>query len=177
MLALVFDTETTGLIESRSLALGKQPEIIELCAMLVDLRSAEVVAEVDSLLKPNGTISEEITKITGIRPEMVESSPKFVEILPRFRELLARADVVVAHNLTFDVDMVEVECERLQEAITWPRKVCTVEQTVHLRGYRLSLGALHEELLGAPFGGAHRARVDVEALVRCCVELAKRDEI
>jgi hypothetical protein len=25
------------------------------------------------------------------------------------------------------------------------------------------------------FEGAHRARVDVEALVRCCVELVKRD--
>jgi hypothetical protein len=76
------------------------------------------------------------------------------------------------------MEMVDIEFERLGRKAPWPpRKVCTVEATVHLLGYRLSLQNLHKHLFGENFDEAHRAKVDVEALVRCCVELRKREVI
>ena len=63
-----------------------------------------------------------------------------------------------------------IECE-------WPRLCCTVENTEWLHGHRLSLSALHEELFGEPFSGAHRARTDVAALTRCYLELVKRGDL
>jgi len=50
-----------------------------------------------------------------------------------------------------------------------------VEQTQHLKGHRLSLGDLHDLLLGERFSGAHRARADVMALARCVSEMIRRD--
>jgi len=40
---------------------------------------------------------------------------------------------------------------------------------------RMTLSALHEFLLGEPIVGAHRARQDVQALMRCCAQLLHRD--
>jgi hypothetical protein len=33
------------------------------------------------------------------------------------------------------------------------------------------MSALHQHLFGEPFEGAHRAKQDTLALLRCCVEL------
>jgi hypothetical protein len=73
--------------------------------------------------------------------------------------------------------MVDIEAQRLGIELRWPRLVCTVEQTIALKGYRLSLENLHKELFGEPFEGAHRAKADVAALTRCCRELFKRGMI
>ena len=68
--------------------------------------------------------------------------------------------------------------ERLGRTVRWPEKLyCTVEQTIHLKGARLDLMSLHEELLGAKFDNAHKADADVGALTRCLVEMYKRDMI
>ena len=76
--------------------------------------------------------------------------------------------------MSFDQEMIDIEAERLGQILRWQRLVCTVEQTVHLRGHRLSLSLLHQHLFDEPFAGAHRAKVDVAALIRCSVELHKR---
>jgi hypothetical protein len=59
--------------------------------------------------------------------------------------------------------------------VKWPRRICTVEQTQHIKGFRLNLSGLHEFLFGEKFSGAHRAKVDVAALVRCSSEMFKRE--
>jgi hypothetical protein len=55
--------------------------------------------------------------------------------------------------------------------------ICTIEQSVHYTGYRMNLGDLHQHLLGEKFSGAHRAREDVEALLRVCVEMRLRGDL
>jgi DNA polymerase III alpha subunit (gram-positive type) len=84
---------------------------------------------------------------------------------------------VIAHNASFDQEAINIEANRLGRIIKWPTCRCSVEQTIHLKGKRLTLGALHEHLFGARFDDAHRARADVMALVRCCCELHKRGEL
>jgi hypothetical protein len=73
--------------------------------------------------------------------------------------------------------MIDLEAKRLNRVIKWPPLVCTVEQSIHYKGHRMNLGDLHEHLLGVRFSGAHRAKEDVDALVRCCVEMRKRGDL
>jgi hypothetical protein len=73
--------------------------------------------------------------------------------------------------------MVEIEMQRHGCDIIWPEKICTVEMTEHMDGFRLSLTALHEKLFGEAFKGSHRASADVHAMKRCYSELIKRGEI
>lgn len=178
MLAIVFDTETTDLISTTAKALDKQPHIIEFYGCLVDTDKGKVKAELDFLCNPGIPLTETITRITGIKDSDLKGKPSFKEYLPKVQALFKKADVMVAHNLSYDHAMVGFEAERLGAAIPWPaRRVCTVEATEHLKGFRLSLTALHELLFNEPFDGAHRAKVDVQALTRCYLELLKREEL
>lgn len=176
MRVLIFDTETTGLIENRTVKIDKLPEVIEFYGCVVDLETGEIERELDTLVSPKGPITDEITKITTIDAETVKGAPDFASVAPKIKELIQGSNIIIAHNLSFDIEMVDIEFDRLGDRIEWPgEKICTVEQTVHLKGFRLSLSALHEHLFGEAFAGAHRAKVDVMALVRVCVELYKRD--
>lgn len=176
MRALIFDTETSGLIENRTLRLDKQPEIIEFYGADVDLVNGKILDELDVLIKPARPIDDEITRITGLTAADLEGKPPFAQVSQSIRELIERAPLVIAHNLSFDQEMVDIEFERLgQTPIAWPRCLCTVEQTIHIKGFRMNLSGLHEYLFGEPFAGAHRAKVDVAALIRCCVELYGRE--
>ncbi len=74
--------------------------------------------------------------------------------------------------------MIDIEFERLKATkVAWPRVICTIEQTMHYIGRRMTLSVLHEHLFGEKFQGAHTAFGDVSALVRICVELHKRGDI
>jgi len=182
MKAFVFDTETTGLIRNRTLKLEKQPEIIEFYGCLTDLKTGKIKKELDTFLAPSKALSDipapgdrkTITEITGITNEMLKGAPTFKEKAKEIVTLIEKSPIVIAHNASFDKEMINIEAERLGITIMWPRIICTVEATIALKGFRLSLSALHEELFNEPFTGAHRAKVDVSALVRCCVELFQR---
>ena len=177
MRTLIFDTETTALIGNSLLADRHQPQIIEFFGHIVN-EEAEVVEELEFFCNPGKPLPEEVTRITGIKDEQVRNERPFDHYAGQVALLVQSADTVVAHNLSYDEAVVEAEFKRLVLTINWPDdRVCTVEQTEHLKGHRLSLSALHEELFGEPFTGAHRARVDVEALTRCYLELVRRGEI
>lgn len=175
---LVFDTETTGLVENMTTRLDHQPEVIEFCGMTIDPYTGKVYDIFDRLIKPIQPISEEITKMNGITNGMVKGASSFAFLAPTIRDLIERSDVVVAHNAAFDRDMVNLEFTRLgMTKIAWPHIICTIEATIHLTGYRLSLSALYEFLFKEKFEGAHRAKADVEALCRIVIELMKRGEL
>jgi DNA polymerase-3 subunit alpha len=182
-MAVIFDTETSGLVENRTLRLERQPYITEFYACDVDLATGVISREHDTLIKPVDAkgnqvkLEPKITKITGITDEMLADQQPFSYHAEKIRAFLERTDLVIAHNLSFDKDMVEIEFDRLEQKIVWPRGLCTVEQTVGMKGFRLSLSLLHQELFGEPFAGSHRAKADVAALTRCCVELRKREMI
>jgi DNA polymerase III epsilon subunit family exonuclease len=177
MKALLFDTETTGLVGSRQLKLDEQPEIIEFYGCLVDLKKGKIHQEYETLIKPKKEISAKITEITTITNEQLKDAPAFADVAEKILEQLEGAPLVIAHNVSFDKDMIDIEFERLERKVAWPRLLCTVEQTIHIKGHRLSLTKLHQLLFNEPFAGAHRAKEDVQALMRCCIELHKREMI
>ena len=77
MIAIIFDTETTGLLLPSSAPLEKQPRIIELGALKVDANG--VLDELNQLLDPEQTITAEITKITGITPDQRKALTAMVQ--------------------------------------------------------------------------------------------------
>lgn len=156
----------------------KQPEIIEFCGLTIDPNTGRTINILDQLIRPTIPITEEITKMNNINNEMVRNAPTFKFLASDIRDLIERSDCVVAHHASFDRDMIDLEFAKLgMTKIAWPRIICTIEATLHLKGYRLSLSALYEYLFGVKFEGAHRARADVDALARIVVELRKKGMI
>jgi len=175
---LAIDTETTGLSESRLRPEERQPYIIEFCGILTDLASGATIEEYTTFVRPPRLelMTEKIVDLTRITVEMVAASPSFIKVADKIKEMIESAEMVAAHNLSFDKHVIDTEFKRLGRTIKWPsRLICTVEQTVHLKGFRLDLSSLHETLLGIKFQDAHRADVDTKALVRCLVEMHLRE--
>lgn len=175
MRTLIADCETTGLLYTRLIPIEKQPEVIEFYGAVVDLDTGEISDEFDTLVKPEKEINEksQAFRKVGITNDMVKDAPDFRKCAPRIKQLIEGAEVVIAHNCSFDKEMLDIEFEKLGQEIVWPRVLCSVEQTVHLVGRRLKLIELYQRLFNEKFA-AHRAKGDVTALIRVCVELRKR---
>lgn len=191
MIALLLDTETTGLIDNRSRALDIQPEVIEFFGMLVNLDkpAGKVLSHLHCMIKPlrpfrevretegKGKSRKTITEITGITNDMLKKCRPFFWWADKIIGYIEAAPCVIAQNASFDKEVLDMEAERLKRLISWPPVICTIEQSVHYKGYRMNLGDLHEYLTGDRFEGAHRATEDVEALLRVCVEMRKRGDL
>lgn len=192
--AIVFDTETTGLIENSAIPLKRQPHIIELTALQINLDAItvgekpgpgwpeyrdELVASAPmfSSLFYHGKLPEETTGITGITQEMVNLAPPFASKFRDLQHFFFGTTTLVGHNLSFDRDMLSLELRRLDAPcrFPWPpRHICTVEATENMKGFRLGLNDLHEELIGIRFSEHHRSEPDTRATARCFVELVQR---
>jgi DNA polymerase-3 subunit epsilon len=114
-LAIVFDVETTGLLPKYNGApLSEFPHIIQLSFVLYDIDTWTVKKIYNEYIKTDAVIEPKITEITGITREMVDSRGIHVcEALQEFFHAYMEADVLVAHNLEFDMKMVLAESARL----------------------------------------------------------------
>jgi len=177
---IIFDTETTDLVTSSDAPLHTQPKIIELFALKVDDVSWEIKGELELLIDPKMAITEEITKITGIKDEDVRGKGEFPEHYNVINDFWLGEAHSVGHNLTFDCDMLEIELRRIGKVTRFPwskNRHCTVEDSEHYMGRRLKLIDLHTYLFGVGFEQAHRARNDVMATYRCAKEMASRGDL
>lgn len=178
MIAFIFDCETTGLVKNSLVPINHRPRIIEFFGHLVDSDSGEVLSEVEFFCNPGITLEPIITRITGIKKQDLEGEKPFKDNAEKVAEMIARADAAVAHNLSFDMAMVDTEMEVAGIELSWPeRLICTVEETEWMKSHRMKLIDLHTELFGEPFTGAHRARTDVDALTKVYLELVERGEL
>jgi DNA polymerase III epsilon subunit-like protein len=163
------DTETTGLLKPDAITLNLQPYIIELYAVkLTD--DLEFVSEIDTLIKPPVQIPAHITKINGIDDGMVTGSPKFINIYQQLVDMFLGETVIVGHNISFDLGMLYCELARhsYEFHFPWPQTwICTVEKAMPIENRRLRLSQLHEKATGKPHEGSHRAKSDVQAVIRC----------
>lgn len=174
MMACIFDTETDGLITTLAAKPERLPQILSLYYNIVNLETGTSMETGDFLFKPTKPISEEMTKIHGITNEMVKDAPRFREMADLLSEKFSTVPLAIAHNAQFDSDMLNIEMKRCERSVSWGRVICTVEQTIWLEGYRLSLTNLYKLLFGKDFDEKHSAAGDVTALTECCVELYKR---
>lgn len=164
MKAVIFDTETTGLLLPATAPLEKQPRIIELGVIIVV--DGKKVGEYNQLINPECEITAEITKITGITNEDLVGKPLFREILAEFEEVFGWSDFGFAHNAPFDVGMIENELKRCgRTGFPWPKEiVCTAQEYTPMFGKRPRLIHLYEKIMGRPLAQTHRACDDAMAV-------------
>ena len=170
MRAIVFDTETTGLTVPSASDLSKQPRIIELaCAVIEDNK---IVSEHSWMIWPEQDVSAEITKITGITNEMLKGKPLFRQVLGEVEEVFGGSDFLIAHNAPFDTALLTYELQRCaRTGFPWPKEtICTVQEYIHLFGYRPKLTELYEKIIGRPLLQTHRALDDVNALCEIVIK-------
>ena len=173
MRTLIFDTETTGLIKNTQLPLDQQPQVIEFYGYVQDDDGDD--EEMQFRCNPGKPLPDVITRITGISDQDLMHLPSFGHYAGELQKLVESCDRTVAHNHSYDFQMIAMEFARLETLIHWTgNQVCTVEATEWVNGHRLSLKNLYTLLFQKDFKDAHSAKGDVDALRRCFNEIVDR---
>ena len=164
MKAIIFDTETTGLLLPSKAPVEKQPRIIELGALAVSKDG--IIGELSQLLDPQVEITAEITKITGLTNEDLKGKPTFAEFLPQLADFFRGADFLICHNAPFDTGMLRNDLKRAcSEDFPWPTEtLCAAQEYTALLGKRPSLKILYQHIIGEPLAQTHRALDDAAAV-------------
>ena len=161
---IIFDTETTGLIENEALPLSSQPRILELGVLKVDF-ALTVLDEFTALIRPDGyEMTEVINKITGITQEdLVSKGVAFARALPGLRRIFLGEDTMLCMNSRFDQMMLAYELQRIEQhyRFPWPH--------VHIDAREMSGGSLQDwaKCLGIESQQRHRALDDCILLLEC----------
>ena len=162
---VVVDVETTGLSP-------KDSRIIEIAAVAVS--DGVVTGTFQSLIDPQCPLPRQIQNLTGIRPSDLDYAPVAADVMPEFLDFLGDS-VFVAHNATFDWQMVHGELQRLGLPELTNPKLCTVRLARRLLRElpSKSLGSLIR-FYGLSSGGLHRALKDARMTAAIMDRLLKR---
>lgn len=97
------DIETTGLSP-------EYDEIIELGA--VKYINGQASDTFSSLVRPENSIDDFVTELTGITNDMLYDAPSLQEILPDFISFIGDS-IIVGHNVNFDINFIYDACEKI----------------------------------------------------------------
>jgi DNA polymerase-3 subunit epsilon len=180
---LFFDVETTALFDERLKADDpRQARIVQLGAILLDMGGREV-SSIDLLVDPGVDVPESSTAVHGIANDVAQScgvsERAAVGLLAR---LAGQCDVIVAHNLKFDLNVAMVAAERSRFKFPVPKiGRCTMEAATPILALppttRMIQAGIDKPkppklteaaalLLGIDSFPAHRAIEDVRVTVR-----------
>jgi DNA polymerase-3 subunit epsilon len=189
--ALIFDTETTGMVQFRKPPEDKtQPDLIQLGMLLVETtdwepraRHSLLVTLADGVrIEPGAKeahgISEEDCARYGVAPIVACSL---------FNQTCMQADIIVAHNLSFDVSIMKTALHRIgnkPHRLDGRQHVCTKETSTDVLklpgkyGYKWpTLAEAYRHYTGKEIEGAHDALVDTEACLQVFRGLAQSGEV
>ena len=183
---IFFDTETTGLpkeYDAPITDIDNWPRLVQLAWIIHD---NNVVARKNYIIKPLGfTIPNISTKIHGISTEQaLERGQKIESVLNNFLEDTKDADVIIGHNIQFDLKIVQSELYRLNiknnldqiavlDTMMLSVNYCKIPNKQH--GYRYpKLIELYNKLFSVSFENMHDAMADIEATAKCFWALIDR---
>ena len=112
----VIDIETTGF--------GKTDRILEIAIVLID--NGKIVDEWATILNPLRDVSN--SHIHGITPDLFSLAPTFEELYNDISRIL-NDRIVVAHNLSFDQNMLNMEYKRIPKEVIWGQGICTLKKS------------------------------------------------
>jgi len=186
---LIIDTETTGLPKSKSANISEdeiQPRIVELAWVVLDENFQEKTLK-SYIIKPNGfSIPEGASSIHGLTTEYASlNGEELSDVMDIFYNDMKHCKFIVAHNLKFDLPIVEWEFRRLNRpfdanVLNELTGLCTMELTKDVCRTRKKIGSgfknpslkeLYQYLFSQDFPGAHRAINDVRATADCFTAL------
>lgn len=139
------------------------------------------------LIKPPISIPFGASQVNGIYDKDVAEMPSMQAYIEDIIQVLNRSDIVSGHNIEYDEEILSYELARLGRKGDYaPSKtICTMRTSTDYcklqgRGFSYKppkLSELHRHLFGEYFEGAHDAIKDVEATMRCLIELMDRKVI
>jgi len=194
MKILVFDTETTGLPDKNApiIAVHRWPYIVQLSYLIFDTNLNQMIETVDNIIKlpDNIKISQESENIHHISNKMVkENGIDIKEQLLQFNQKILEVDLVIAHNIDFDRNIIKVECIRNNIISSFTsnghkiNEYCTMKNSIDLckivRHYRNGdtyykypkLSELNEHLFHTIPQGLHNSMIDILVCLRCYIKM------
>ena len=189
MKIFVFDTETTGLPQLRHSPNENNfkdwPYIVQLSFIVYDDVDNKITTEYNSIIKlpENVKISEEASNIHCITNGMCEKvGHDLKDVLKIFKTALETCDVVVAHNMDFDVDMILTASLRSSVSVDdllSKKKYCTMANSKNICNIQAksknggtftkypTLKETHTKLFSKEPNNLHNAFNDVIVCLRC----------
>ena len=206
MKVLILDTETTGLPKTKELndeTLELWPYIVQFSYVIYDVQTNEMIKVRDAIAKlPEGIIMDDFNiSIHGITNE--QSSSEGVDLpklLDEFIEDFDNVDLIVGHNLSFDLNVLRCELMRkinneyncfekefyyefLHMLKASNKLYCTMMETIDICKIKAvnkygkkyikypKLSELHETLFQTSPKNLHNSLNDVMVCLRCYCKL------
>lgn len=195
MAILFFDTETSGL-PNKNIGISdeSQPHIIQLAATLCTEKLIPILS-LNALIKPNGwAISEFITKLTGISENRLnEEGISEKSALNLFLMMVNKSRLLVAHNIYFDNQIIQIGASRYGLIFPEKKMFCTMSESKNIlaipptekmvqAGFdsfkNPNLSECIKFFFNEDFNGEHDASNDVNACLRVyrkILEIEKRE--
>lgn len=180
---LIYDTETTGLARDFNAPISDTdnwPRLVQIAWQLHD-EKGNLMEHQNHIVKPDGfTIPYNAEKVHGISTQRaMEEGKPLKEVLEKFSKTLEQTEVIIGHNIKFDINVVGAEYIRVQmseQLLVDKPLLDTMDESTDFcalpggRGGKYKspkLIELHEKLFGEAFDDAHDAAYDVAATARC----------
>jgi DNA polymerase III subunit epsilon len=196
MPVLIFDTETTGLVERRlSHDAEVQPDIVQIAALLCEGEGDgfKTISSLSLIVQPMGKqISAGAAKAHGIsQGEANRLGVPATDALRLFLAMVDKADTLVAHNLSFDALVMRTAFYRalgidMRDHLQNKRAFCTMRamtpvckilspRAKHSTDFKWpTLTESYHYFFNRPLDGAHDASVDTRACAEIYFEILKR---
>lgn len=196
---LFFDTETTGLYKPD----GPSPYLVQLAWAVYD-HNGDIDYDKSRIIKPDDFVipyeAEKVHRISNKRAQSEGIDIKLV--LYEFLEDIMALKYIVAHNIEYDVRIInnEIDRNKLEDqgfyhkemgdieppfnSLPYKEQICTMKSTIDYckiegnKGYKYpSLSELYHILFHEEIINAHDALVDLKATARCFFELKRKGMI
>lgn len=197
MIALIFDTETTGKAAFKDPHVAPtQPDLVQLGMLLIDLESGREYGSADLIIYPaSWEVPQEVALIHGISHGMaVKFGVNLDTATDSFLEMIEMADVIVCHNTAFDTIIMRRAIARVclsrGEEVFDPFEgknvFCTMKaatpivkkrgkRPLHNADYKWpKLSECIEFFFNEQLEGAHNAIVDCRATARILMEMVSK---
>ena len=199
MKLLIFDTETTGLISKyaniNNKTLHQYPKIVQLSWIVYDDCINKIVNVGDYIVDVDN-IPPETTKVHRITNEIAKNMGRPIyEVMEAFKEDWDSSQVIIAHNKSFDLKMIEIEALRVYKKNVFENtnkmEFCTMKEgywktdvfyvckkTKKNKKKNPTLMELHEALFNSKPNNLHNAFIDILVCFRCAYQLIyKKDPL
>ena len=206
MKVLIFDTETTGLLPKYYFKTNNNtiidfmrdfPYIVQLSFILFDTEKLVMIESHDFIIKvPDEVdISEKSYSIHGIdKKKSTEEGVDIKECLITLGNVYKKADIIVAHNVEYDLPVIQIEGSRNNMGVIMNKNdkgkqfYCNMKNTVNLcniiktnsRGtYKKypSQEELHFKLFGSKPKNLHNSFNDILVCLRCYIKLIENKDV
>ena len=204
MKVVFFDTETTGLMpREKELSLSessKYPHIVQFSCIVYDFEHHEASLISDDIIRVSDgvVIPPESIQFHGITDEISREKGKSIrEVLDRFVSIMDKVDLVIAHNMEFDLRITLVELMRIMDndgsssieieqysavinnLINANKYYCTMKESIEICKIKAvsrmgkeynkfpTLSELHKHYFGFVPTGLHNSLNDVVIGLRC----------